>query len=505
MPNAMTTKTITLLLCFATSLSSRAQEKPAAAYEEKYRPWFHFSPERNWTNDPNGLVYLDSTYHLFYQFNPFGNQWGHMSWGHAVSSDLVHWKHLPVAIPEQKDYMIFSGSVVVDERNTTGFRKGDGPPPMVAVFTAHREGKNQSQYLAYSLDKGITWSIYDGNPVLDLHKKDFRDPNVTWYAPGAYWLMSVSQPIEKQISFYRSADLKDWKHLSDFGPAGDTTGIWECPDLIRVPVDGQPGSFKWVIMQSPAPYMQYFVGEFDGTHFRSENMPGTILRPDYGPDYYAAISYEHLPEGMAPVSIGWVNNWNYANAIPVTPWKGAMSIPRSLSVRKTPQGWRLIQQPVKAIAELEEEKQVDRKDLGTFPFSIPTAGKSWHLTVDWSMGDSDRAQVRLAKGHDHETVVGYDAVAKEVFIDRSKSGDFADPAFRKLSRYAVPVALKNGQIRLDLWFDHSILEVFVNDGEYVLTAQVFPGDKDEELRVGSQRSRSPVRYLGFAFMRSAWK
>ena len=501
----MKKNSLSLFLALATCLLVSAQDKSPAPYEEPLRPQYHFTPDHNWTNDPNGLVYLDSTYHLFYQYNPFGNQWGHMSWGHAVSKDLVHWTHLPVAIPEQKDYMIFSGSAVVDEKNTTGFRKGDGPPPMVAIFTAHREGKNQSQYLAYSLDKGLTWSIYDKNPVLDLNKKDFRDPKVTWYAPGGYWLMTVSQPIEKQISFYKSPDLKSWTHLSEFGPAGDTTGIWECPDLIRVPVEGQPSAFKWVIMQSPSPYMQYFVGEFDGTGFRSENPAGIVLRPDYGPDYYAAISYEHLPQGMAPVSIGWVNNWNYANAIPVSPWKGAMSMPRSLSVRKTDKGWRLVQKPVEAMADLEEQKLVDRKDLGTFPFSIPTAGKSWHLRVDWSVGDSDLARVRLAKGKDHETVVGYDAVKKEVFLDRSISSDFADAAFRKLSKYSVPVALKNGQLSLDLWFDHSILEVFVNDGDYVLTAQVFPGDKDEELRVGSQRSRSAVRYLGFSYVRSSWK
>jgi len=376
---------------------------------------------------------------------------------------------------------------------------------MVAVFTAHREGKSQSQYLAYSLDKGLTWSIYDKNPVLDLNKKDFRDPKVTWYTPGGYWVMTVSQPIEKQISFYRSADLKDWKHLSDFGPAGDTTGIWECPDLIRVPVEGQPGAFKWMIMQSPAPYMQYFVGEFDGTRFRSENPAGVILRPDYGPDYYAAISYEHLPQGMAPVSIGWVNNWNYANRIPTSPWKGAMSLPRSLSVRKTDEGWRLIQKPVSALTELEEGKSVVRKDLGSLPFSIPSAGKSWHLRVDWSVGGSEMSLIRLAEGQDHETLVGYDAERKEIFIDRSRAGDFADSAYRKLSRYAAPATLKNGLLSLDLWFDHSILEVYVNEGECVLTAQVFPGEKDEGLQLGGRQSRSRIRYLAFFRVRSAWK
>lgn len=495
-------KLAVLLASFASFVTLHAQDKPL--YEETWRPQYHFTPARNWMNDPNGLVYLDSTYHLFYQHNPFGNQWGHMSWGHAVSTDLVHWKHLPVAIPEQKDYMIFSGSCVVDEQNTTGFRKGDGPPPMVAIFTAHQEGKNQSQALAYSLDKGLNWTVYEKNPVLDLGKRDFRDPKVTWYAPGGYWLMTVSQPFEKQISFYKSPDLKSWTHLSEFGPEGDTTSIWECPDLFRAPIEGQPGKYKWVIMQSPAPFMQYFVGEFDGTRFKSENK-GRILRPDYGPDYYAAVTYEHLPQGMAPISIGWVNNWNYANDIPVKPWKSAMSIPRSLSVKQTKKGWILISRPVYALGELELDKVVDRKDVGTYPFSIPGAGGSWHLTVEWSVGDSDRAQVRLAKGRVHETVVGYDAVKKEVFLDRSKADDYANTEYRKMGRWAVPMELDKGQIKLDIWFDQSIVEVYVNDGEAVFTAQVFPDEKDQELRVGSQRSRSPVRSLVFTPLRSAWK
>ena len=455
-------------------------------------------------NDPNGLVYLDSTYHLFYQHNPFANQWGHMSWGHAVSNDLVHWKHLPVAIPEQQDYRIFSGSAVVDVNNTTGFRKGEGPPPMVAVFTAHQEGKNQSQSLAYSLDKGETWTVYDKNPVLDLGKRDFRDPKVSWYEPGGYWLMTVSQPIEKQISFFRSPDLKSWTHLSEFGPEGDTTGIWECPDLFRAPIEGQPGKYKWVIMQSPSPYMQYFIGEFDGTRFKSENK-GRILRPDYGPDYYAAVTYNDLPSGMAPVSIGWVNNWRYAGDIPVKPWKSAMSMPRSLSVRQTKKGWVLISQPVYALKELELEKMVDRKDVGIFPFGMPQAGGSWHLTVEWSVGDSDRAQIRLAKGRVHETVVGYDAVRKEVFLDRSKADDFANSEYRKMGKWSIPMELEKGQLKLDIWYDQGIVEVYVNDGQAVLTAQVFPDEQDQELRIGSQRSRSPIRDLVFVPLRSAWK
>ncbi len=498
-------KKVFLAILLATSILQAVAQQNIGTYEEPWRPKFHFTPEKNWINDPNGLVYMDSTYHLFYQHNPFGNHWGHMSWGHAISKDLVHWKQLPVAIPEQKDFMIFSGCAVVDVQNTTGFAKPGGPPPIVAIFTAHREGKNQSQYLSFSLDKGLTWTFFEGNPVLDLHKKDFRDPQVSWYAPGGFWLMTVSQPLEKQVSFFRSKDLKDWTHLSNFGPAGDTTGIWECPGLFKVPVEGKTGTYKYVLMQSPSPYMQYFIGEFDGNSFRSENENATVLRPDHGPDYYAAITYENLPRDMNPVSIGWINNWNYANDIPTTPWKGSMSIPRALMVRYTDKGWRLIQKPVDAIAALEEEKGVEMKEPGNFPYSIPMAGKSWHLTVKWTVADSDQVQIQLAKGHEQETRVGYDTKQKELFLDRSHSGSFIHPAFQKLSRYSIPMSLNHGDLKLDIYFDQSIVEVFVNDGEYVLTAQVFPDEKEEELRISSQLSRSRVQYIRFSNLRSAWK
>ena len=303
-----------------------SQEKDKNYYTEKYRPQIHFTPEKNWMNDPNGLVYLNGEYHLFYQHNPFGNSWGHMSWGHAVSKDLISWKHLPVAIAEEGNTMIFSGSCVVDKNNTTGFAKKAGQVPMVAIYTAHisLDPKNpdstmQNQHIAYSLDNGLTWTKYKNNPVLDLHKKDFRDPKVMWYAKGKKWIMSVVLPHEHIVQFYSSPDLKQWILLSEFGPTGDTNGIWECPDLLEVPVKGKLNESKWVLINSVASTMQYFVGEFDGTKFRNENGPGQILRPDYGPDYYAAVTYNNLPAGHPPILIGWATNWSYAGSIPTSP------------------------------------------------------------------------------------------------------------------------------------------------------------------------------------------
>ena len=261
-------KTPILVILLFTALFSSAQERP---YTEQYRPRFHFTPARNWCNDPNGLVYANGVYHLFYQHNPFGNSWGHMSWGHASSKDLVHWKNLPLAIPEANGTMIFSGSAVVDENNTAGFFLPGKGIPIVAVYTGHQIADSskpdhylQTQQLAFSLDSGKTFSKYPNNPVLDLNAKDFRDPCVFWYAPHKKWVMAVVMPHEHVVQLYASKNLVNWTKLSEFGPAGDIKDIWECPSLLQVPIAGSDDKKKWVLFNSQQTTMQYFVGEFDG-------------------------------------------------------------------------------------------------------------------------------------------------------------------------------------------------------------------------------------------------
>lgn len=282
--------------------SGTASAAPSASPtlgDEQYRPRVHFTPEKNWMNDPNGMVFHKGVYHLYFQHNPQGDRWGNMSWGHATSTDLLTWTEQPLAIPQTFDDQgrpiesIFSGSVVVDQNNTSGF--GDGTnAPLIAIYTSAYEPAHptraglQAQSLAYSLDDGYTWTKYEGNPVLDRNSANFRDPKVFWYdgPGGAYWVMVAVEALDHKVVLYKSADLKTWEHLSDFGPANSTGGIWECPDLFELPVDGDPDNTKWVMVVNLNPGAvgggsggQYFVGEFDGTTFTSESTEGAQSTP----------------------------------------------------------------------------------------------------------------------------------------------------------------------------------------------------------------------------------
>ncbi|MEZ5329613.1 MAG: glycoside hydrolase family 32 protein [Verrucomicrobiales bacterium] len=284
---------LTLALGFTVAT---AQDAPT--YKELYRPQFHFTPAKNWMNDPNGMVYFDGEWHLFYQYNPFGEKWGHMSWAHSVSKDLVHWEHLPLALAEENGVMIFSGSAVIDWNNTSGFGK-EGRPPMVAIYTGHYTEKPlQNQHIAYSNDRGRTWKKYNGNPVIDIYQPDFRDPKVQWHEATGKWVMAVSLPTERKVRFYGSPDLKSWTKLSDFGPAGSTIGIWECPDLFPLPVEGSEEQ-KWVLVVNVgggAPAggsgCQYLVGDFDGQTFTLHEPSQPKQQPAFVPEGTVFADFE---------------------------------------------------------------------------------------------------------------------------------------------------------------------------------------------------------------------
>jgi fructan beta-fructosidase len=278
---------------------------------EPFRPQFHFSPARNWMNDPNGLVYYKGEYHLPYQYNPFGDEWGHMSWGHAVSRDLVRWQHLTIAIPEANGVMVFSGSAVVDWNNSSGLCTGSTLTDrscLIAIYTRYT-GKEQNQDLAYSNDRGRTWTRYPGNPVIDLHLADFRDPKVC-DEPRHRWVMVTALSPQHKLRFWGSTDLKHWTALSDFGPADAVGGNWECPDLFQLPVEGEPGQTRWVLSVNVNPGGvaggsgdQYFVGRFDGTHFTNENPSAQALWADYGKDFCASTSFSDIRPSRRPAHL----------------------------------------------------------------------------------------------------------------------------------------------------------------------------------------------------------
>jgi len=497
-------KVITCFLAMAFCLVMQAQ--PATHYKEQYRPGFHYTPAVNWCNDPNGLVYNNGVYHLFHQYNPFGNVWGHMSWAHASSKDLIHWTPLPLALAEEKDTMIFSGSCVVDEHNSSGFAIKDGQRPMVAIYTGHIENKNQSQHLAYSLDNGNTWTKYNHNPVLDLHKKDFRDPKVFWQPQKKYWVMAVVLPIEHMVQFYSSPNLKEWTHLSDFGPAGDTAAVWECPDLTEIPIAGTAGKKKWLLQTSQNAGMQYFVGSFDGVRFTQEPTSMPVPRPDYGPEYYAAITFNQLPSTQLPTAMGWINNWNYANDIPTSPWKGAMSLPRTLQLRKDSAGWVLLQQPLAALQQLRQApltQQTWKKLEGSA--AVKAISTQCEISIEFTPGTGSTCGLRIAAGNGRALEIGYDAAQEQLYIDRSKTANQSfNKNFASMARYQTSLPLHNKPLRLHVFLDNSIVEVFANDGEAVMTAQFFPAEDEKGIEVFSDHGPSSVTRMMLWPMKSIW-
>jgi len=483
---------------------TEVQAQPSAAadaaptFREHFRPQYHFTPPANWMNDPNGMVYYDGEYHLFYQHNPFGDEWGHMSWGHAVSLDLVHWEHLPVAIPEANGVMAFSGSAVVDWNNTSGFGR-DGKPPLVAIYTGHRE-TDQSQYIAYSDDRGRTWTVYDGNPVLDIGRKDFRDPKVFWHEAQQRWVMVVALPDQHKVSFYSSPDLKQWTQVSDFGPAAAVGGVWECPDLFELPVDGDPRDTRWVLIVSLNPGsisggsgVQYFVGRFDGTRFTADSpAPGgttagtpldSVLWADYGKDFYAAVSWSDVPrEDGRRLWLGWMNNWEYAQDIPTTPWRSAQSLPRMLALRTTSQGIRLVQQPVSELLPL----RCPRRTLAAQPVAEGStslarqgiAGTALEIVAEFEVGTATELGLKVRTGEQEETVIGIDPRAGQLFVDRTRSGQVRfHPEF--WGRHTAPLPVEDGRVRLHVFVDWSSVEVFAANGEVVVTDQIFPAPESD--------------------------
>lgn len=489
--------------------------------DEKYRPQYHYTPKMNWMNDPNGLVYYEGQYHLYHQYNPFGNTWGYMSWGHAVSDDLVNWEHRPVAIPygEEEQEGIFSGSAVVDHNNTSGF--GDGSTtPIVAIYTSAYGGDepDQAQSLAYSLDGGETFTKYEGNPVLNHEDPDFRDPNVKWMDELDQWMMVVALPKQHIVQFYVSDNLIDWELLSEFGPAGGVDGIWECPDFFQLPVDGNPDNMKWVLQVDMNPGSiaggsgsQYFIGDWNGTEFipDDENSNGEIFWTDYGTDFYAAITWNNVPEDDGRrMWVGWMNNWDYANEIPTDPWRSAMSIPRSLHLEEVNDQILMVQRPVEELQQLRQDR-IQLQNISVEDGEISSlsdqglSGKAYEMIVDIDPGESDAAGIMVRVGDGEETIVGYDARSETAFVDRRDSGqeDFTDEFG---IRNDAPALLVDGKVRLHIFVDWSSVELFVNNGIPVITNRIFPDPESQDIQVFAQGGMVTIEKIEFWPLSSIW-
>ena len=466
---------------------------------EPYRPLYHFTPPAHWMNDPNGLVYFDGEYHLFYQYNPDGK----LYWGHAVSTDLVRWVHLPVALSPDDAGVVFSGSAVVDQHDVTGFFGGE--PGLAALWTRHGElpppGGPEAQCLSFSHDRGRTWTAFDGNPVVpNPGTPDFRDPKVSWHEASGRWVMALA--VGQHIEFHVSPDLKSWERASVFGEGqGSHEGVWECPDLFELPVDGLEGETRWVLIVSisgPAgSRTQYFVGDFDGRTFVNGDDPETVLWADYGADNYAAVSWSDIPASDGRrLWIGWMSNWLYGWQVPTVGWQGAMTLPRTLGLRATSQGIRLTQTPVQELETLRGHGQ-HWEGVPVSPGHNPLSGftgDAYEVMAEFEVGPASAFGFRVRVGADEGTTVGYDRTRQVLYVDRSKSGktDF-HPAFA--ARHEAALASPAGRVSLHVFVDRSSVEVFANGGEAVITNLIFPEPSSLGLEAFAEGGEAVLRSL----------
>lgn len=502
------------LLC-AANLCAQA---PAAVPESTpWQPKIHFYAPPNWINDPNGPILLNGQYQLFFQYNPLGDQGGHVSWGHATSSDLVHWKHLPVAIPEEKGVAIYSGSTVEDRDNTSGLCGAPGektPGCLVAIYTGASEEK-QDQNLSVSRDGGTNWTKYAGNPVIDLGLRDFRDPKVFWYAPSQSWIMVVALSDQHKVRFYRSKNLRQWEQAGEFGPAGAVGGAWECPDLMEMNVREQAGKHdavgkvvdqRWVLSVNVNPggpaggsADQYFVGQFDGSHFKQDHPDSGPHWADWGKDFYASTSFSNIPAGQDRLWIAWMSNWQYAGKLPSLPGRGEMTVPRTLFLLEPPphtilspaqEPLQLVQrailstpsfQPTRALFESAPFQTIDQVNERIAKEKL--SGSSYLLRLTLNPGDAAEAGVRLRRSSTdpnqpatEETVVGINAATGRIFVDRTHSGrtDWS-PEFPV--RVSAPLKYpQDSATRLEIVVDRNSIEVFAEDGQTVLTNLIYPSE-----------------------------
>lgn len=498
---------LTLLFsCKEKEVETKPESKDLVT-EETFRPNFHFTPEKNWMNDPNGMFYLNGTYHLFFQYYPEGNVWGPMHWGHATSNDMITWKEQEIALaPDEKGY-IFSGSAVVDHNNTSGF--GDGTtPPVIAIFTYHDpEGEKkgeinyQSQAIAYSLDEGKTWTKYEGNPVIaNPDIKDFRDPKVTWDEQHQQWLMALAT-VDRTL-FYSSPNLKNWSLLSDFGEGtGAHEGVWECPDFFPMKVENSE-EVKWVLIQSLNPGgfnggsgTQYFVGDFDGKTFTVDPSMQELPEKhdhwiDYGRDNYAGVTWSNIPaEDGRHLFMGWMSNWLYAQEVPTEKWRSAMTIARELSLKKVDNTFRIFSLPVEELDSYITNKVQKEKIQVQDSAEIVN-----HQNIDLTRArisfkipnlQDQTYEFKLANEQGDRFLFGYKHPEKEFYINRKKSGltNFNDDFAEVIS--TAPRTSTADTLSVLMILDRTSIELFYDDGGTLMTEIFFPEKPYTSLSVSS--------------------
>lgn len=448
------------------------------ANKESFRPVYHHTPAYGWMNDPNGMFYKDGVYHLYFQYNPYGSVWGNMHWGHSTSTDLMHWKFEGCAIVPDAWGAIFSGSCVVDHENTAGF----GKEAVVAFYTSAKStpwGDIQMQSMAYSLDNGKTFTKYEGNPILTSSEKDFRDPKVFWYAPGKHWVMILA--VGQHMEIYSSVNLKEWKKESEFGAMqGAHGGVWECPDLVEIPVEGSREK-KWVLICNLNPggpfggsAAQYFVGSFDGKKFVNES-PTQTKWMDWGKDNYATVTWNNGPDGRC-IALGWMSNWQYANNVPTRQYRSANTLARDLTLYREGQELYLKSTPS------SEVKKARGKKVSIPSFKVSEKHEMVNLfeekqgayEVEIVIQNTGASKIAFCLLNDKGEKVSmyYDLNRKQFVMDRSESGkvDFS----KDFPAVTVAPVNVDKELTLRLFVDRSSIEAFGEDGKFVMTNLVFP-------------------------------
>ncbi|MDC8003006.1 glycoside hydrolase family 32 protein [Aureisphaera galaxeae] len=488
------------------------QETASIAYTEKFRPQFHFSPPEKWMNDPNGLVFHEGVYHLFYQYYPDDIVWGPMHWGHAVSKDMIRWENKPIALYPDELGLIFSGSAVVDRNNTSGFGE-EGKVPLVAIYTYHlmegeKAGRNdfQTQGIAYSLDNGDSWTKYEGNPVIGNDGiKDFRDPKVFWHEPSQNWIMALV--AGDHVKFYESDNLKEWELTSEFGKdKGAHGGVWECPDLFKLPVTGNEEE-KWVLLVSMNPGApnggsgtQYFVGEFDGTSFTTDQEDAKWI--DYGMDNYAGVTYNNTPNGER-IFIGWMSNWNYARNTPTEVWRSSMTLPRNISLHKKGGEYNLQSLPLEQFSSLQKmQKQMDSIVLNeTYTLEADTFNNT---DISFTANLNEPLEVSYSNASGEKVSFTINPEEHKLLLDRTQSGivDFEESFGQRVQEQ--PFTLEDREVDIRLIMDASSLEIFIEEGSYIFTNQLFPKEEYTTFEIKAGDAGGVVRQFTYHKITSIW-